>query len=94
MVLKNKAIIPIPRGYEKGALRLSGRPPERKTGAVLFGTFLHRPTSILLSVMLSFSGPELTTLTRAAARRKTRTQKCSLPGNVGRHGGALNTSRR
>ena len=50
---------------------------------------LHRPSSTLLSVMLSSSGPELTSLTRAAVRRKTRTQKCSLPGNAARRGGAL-----
>ena len=60
----------------------------------IVGFFLERPSSILLSVMLSFSGPALAPTTRAALRRELRTQKCSLPGNAGRCDGALNASRR
>ena len=62
---------------------------------VLFGgNILHRPSSTLLSLMLSSSDPELTSLARAAARRELPTQKCSLSGDAGRHGGDLKTSRR
>ena len=78
----------------EGARRHSGRAPERKTGEILLTTFLHIPSSTLLSVMLSSSGPELTSLARAAARRKSQVRKCSLLGNAGRHDGALKTSRR
>ena len=79
--------------YKEG-FRTSGRRPERKTGEILWRPFLHRPSYTLLSVMLRFSGPELTSLARAVARRELRTQKCSLPGDAGRHGGDLKTSRR
>ena len=56
------------------ARRTSGWAPEQETGEILLTTFLHRPSFTLLSMMLSSSGPELTSLTRAAARRELRTQ--------------------
>ena len=81
-----------PKRWRAGGLGRASAPhcrngPYRRIGEGLMSRNLQAPQTHHALDSCNSASSETTTNTHAAPRRKTRIQKCSLPGNAGRRGG-------